>query len=167
MTDRVPGAPGQYKAIVTTTELQKMQAGEEFTIKMTRDDQPQKEGTPYNKASVLPDDLAALICPNVEDPTPADAFRAVAAKKWIVTLDAAMWSGTEAPYTQTVPVDGVLTMDNPHYGVVYSEEHSVRLEEKNAFALVDELVTSDDAVTFICFEEKPVITLMIQMEVNR
>lgn len=75
MTDRVPGAPGQYKAVVTDSELEKMQSGEEFTITLTRDDHPITEGTPYSKAAVLPDSLAAILCPEVEDPTPADALR--------------------------------------------------------------------------------------------
>ena len=77
MKDRVPGAPGQYKAVVTEAELQKMQTGEQFTITMTRDDQPIVEGTPYSKAAVLPDSLAALLCPSIADPSPADAFQAL------------------------------------------------------------------------------------------
>ena len=81
MHDRVPGAPGQYKASVTAAELQKMQAAEAFTITLTRDDQPIAEGTPYNKAAVLPDEVAQAICPEVEDPTPADAFKQLALKK--------------------------------------------------------------------------------------
>lgn len=80
MHDRVPGAPGQYKASVSAEELAKMQAGEQFVITMARDDQPIKEGTPYSKAAVLPDDVAAEICPDVPDPTPADAFRSLAKK---------------------------------------------------------------------------------------
>ena len=77
MNDRVPGAPGQYKAIITPAEQQKMQAGEPFVITMTRDDHPITEGTPYSKAAVLPDDLAAALCPDIPDPTPADALRAL------------------------------------------------------------------------------------------
>ena len=76
MQDRQPGKPGQYKAILTATEFQKMQAGQQFTITMIRDDQPIVEGTPYSKAAVLPDDLANIICPNLDNPTPADALRA-------------------------------------------------------------------------------------------
>lgn len=75
MTDRVPGAPGQYKAVIAVPELQKMQEGTEFTITITRDDQPITVGTPYSKAAVLPDELAERICPEVVDPTPADALR--------------------------------------------------------------------------------------------
>ena len=77
MHDRQPGAPGQYKMDVSSEELQKLLNGEQCTVVMTRDDQPIAEGTPYNKASVLPDDLAALICPDVVDPTLADALRSL------------------------------------------------------------------------------------------
>ena len=80
MTDRIPGAPGQFKAVVTEAELLKMQSGEEFTITMTRDDQPIVEGTPYSKAAVLPDTLAQSLCPEVADPTPADALAALLPK---------------------------------------------------------------------------------------
>ena len=77
MQDRQPGAPGQYKATLTPAEFQKMQAGEQFSITMVRDDQPIVEGTPYSKAAVLPDDLAEVICPDVLNPTPADALAAL------------------------------------------------------------------------------------------
>ena len=81
MHDRVPGAPGQYKASVTAEELQKMQAAEAFTITLTRDDQPIAEGTPYSKAAVLPDEVAQEICPEIEDPAPADAFKQLSRTK--------------------------------------------------------------------------------------
>lgn len=75
MNDRIPGAPGQYKATVTAAEFQKLQAGEQFNIVLVRDDQPIVEGTPYSKAAVLPEALGKVICPDIADPTPADAFR--------------------------------------------------------------------------------------------
>ena len=78
MTDRVPGAPGQYSAVIRSEELEKLQNGESFIITLTRDDQPVTPGTPYSKASVLPDELAAVICPGVEDPAPKDALQALA-----------------------------------------------------------------------------------------
>ena len=167
MQDRQPGAPGQYKAMIAAAELQKMQAGEQFVITMIRDDQPIVEGTPYNKASVLPDELAELICPGVLDPTPADAFRGVAAQKWSVILQASSWQGDAAPYTQTVTVKGILHTDNPHYGVVYAVDQDTRLSQKEAFALVDDLETANGSVTFTFFEEKPQTDLSIQLEVNR
>lgn len=75
MTDRVPGAPGQYIMTVDASVAQNLLIGEPVTVTLKRDDQPRVVGTPYNKASVLPDELAAIICPGVSDPTPADALR--------------------------------------------------------------------------------------------
>ena len=94
MQDRQPGAPGQYKAILSAAEFQKMQAGERFTITMVRDDQPVVEGTPYSKAAVLPDNLAAIICPHVLNPSPADALRALLPRNG------------KAPMTANLPMGG-------------------------------------------------------------
>lgn len=80
MTDRQVSNPGQYKAVVSLAEQESMKAGDAFVITLTRDDKPVTEGTPYNKESVLPDDLAEIICPDVPDPTPADALRALSAQ---------------------------------------------------------------------------------------
>ena len=84
-----------------------------------------------------------------------------------VTATAAGWTGDAAPYTQTIAVDGILETDNPHYGVVYSEDADTRQAEKEAFSLVDDLETADGSITFTCFEDKPEVDLNIQLEVNR
>ena len=55
MTDRVPGAPGQYKAVIAADQQQKLQSGQTFTITLTRDDEPVVEGTPYSKAAIPAD----------------------------------------------------------------------------------------------------------------
>lgn len=94
MTDRQPGAPGQYKMIME---------GKEYTVILTRDDQPLVEGTPYNKASVLPDNLANRICPAVTDPTPADAYSGLAGTAVTSILAAGSWANNQ----QRVPVAGV------------------------------------------------------------
>lgn len=80
MTDRVPGAPGQYILTVSAAEAQKILTGEPVAVTLKRDDQPLVEGTPYNKAAVLPDKLASILCPGALDPTPADAFLGVLKK---------------------------------------------------------------------------------------
>lgn len=77
MKDRVAGAPGQYSAVVSSIEYEKLQSGQPFNITLMRDDKPEVEGTPYSKAAVLPDDLAESLCPDIEDPTPADALKAL------------------------------------------------------------------------------------------
>lgn len=75
MKDRVANRPGQYQAVISPRDYQLMQNGKSFAITLTRDDDPIEEGTPYNKASVLPDSLAAALCPRIANPTPADALR--------------------------------------------------------------------------------------------
>ena len=80
-----------------------------------------------------------------------------------VQLTAAGWSA-EAPYTQTVTLDGILATDQPHYGVVYTAAWEA---EKEAFAVVDDLDTAENSLTFTCYEEKPEADLTIQLEVNR
>ena len=80
-----------------------------------------------------------------------------------VALPASGWSDA-APFTQTVNVEGILSTDQPHYGVVYTENWAA---EKEAFAFIDVLDTVDGAVIFTCIEEKPEADLTIQMEVNR
>jgi hypothetical protein len=80
-----------------------------------------------------------------------------------VTLLASGWSEA-APYTQTVSVESILATDQPHYGVVYTDNWEA---EKEAFSLVDELDTADGSITFTCFAEKPEADLTIQLEVNR
>lgn len=84
-----------------------------------------------------------------------------------VTLTAGGWVGESAPYTQTVAVENILSTDEPHFAVMYSGDQATKQAQKEAFALVDDLDTADGSVTFTCFEEKPEIELLIQMEVNR
>ena len=83
-----------------------------------------------------------------------------------VRLPASGWLGS-APYTQSVPVDGISKNDRPHWGLVRSGDAASKLAQKEAYALVDELDTADGSVTFTCDEEKPNVDLTIQMEVNR
>ena len=81
MKDRIPGAPGRYSASLPSGELDKLQRGDPFSITLIRDDAPVVQGTPYSKAAVLPDDLAAKLCPGIADPSPADAFAALERNK--------------------------------------------------------------------------------------
>lgn len=87
-------------------------------------------------------------------------------KLFSVNLPASGWSAS-APYTQTVSVEGILGTDTPNYGVAYSSNSETALAQKEAFAMVDDLDTTDGSVKFTCFEEKPEVDLTVQLEVNR
>lgn len=84
-----------------------------------------------------------------------------------VRLLASAWQGASAPYTQVVSINGMLDTDHPHYGVVYSDDVATKVAQRDAFALIDDLDSTNGGATFTCFDDKPSIDLTIQMEVNR
>ena len=152
MQDRQPGAPGQYILKITVEEVQKLLNSEECVVVLKRDDQPVIEGTPLNKATFLPDELAAKICPDIEDPTPADALEKLNDRIKIVniTLPASGWIGK----TQTVNVPGVTsdedtchpepTPDPKSHAMYYDcDVHGIeQLDGKMTFTC-DDVPTSD------------------------
>ena len=166
MHDRQPGAPGQYKMTIDAAELQKMLAGEACTVVLTRDDQPIAQGTPYNKASVLPDELAAQICPSVIDPTPADAFRNLLARRTAATLTAAGWAGESAPYTQTVAMD-ILATEMPHVAAILPDDADTADAIQEAFGCINKAESRAGSILFTCLTDKPEVDIPVQIEVVR
>lgn len=169
MRDRIPGAPGQYTMTVAASEAQKILTGEPVTVTIVRNDQPIVEGTPYNKQSVLPDELASKLCPNAVDPTPADALNGLRKKKSQATLLASGWVLSSDVYTQRVLIGDVQGDDNesvkswPVYSGVKSTDEALR----DAAALVTYAKSSAGAVTFTCIEEAPAVDIPVIVEVSR
>lgn len=87
-------------------------------------------------------------------------------KTYTATLTTA-WSGSAAPYTQTVAVPGVLASDAPHVTPVYSTTLATALLQKEAWSKVSKAEAAADSITFTCFEEKPTAAIPIQIEVIR
>lgn len=77
------------------------------------------------------------------------------------------WTGSSAPYTQSVTVNGILATDTPHIMPVYSTTNSTAIAQKTAWTCVSKAVTAANTITFTCFEEKPTTAIPIQIEVNR
>ena len=77
------------------------------------------------------------------------------------------WIGSAAPYTQEVTVSGILASDMPHITPNYSGTLETALQEKEAWSMVSKAETSDGAITFTCFADKPTTAIPIQIEVNR
>lgn len=77
------------------------------------------------------------------------------------------WSGSSAPYTQSISVTGILSTDAPHITPVYSSALETALMEKDAWAMISKAETSNGTVTFTCFEDKPATEIPIQIEVMR
>lgn len=91
--------------------------------------------------------------------------------KATATLTTAGWVGDSAPYYQTVTVSGMLESDNPHIGPVFTIDTSLDTDtaasEREAWGLVNYAYAYADGIVFVCFEEKPPISINVQIEVNR
>ena len=169
MTDRQPGAPGQYILTVSASEAQKILTGEPVTVTLVRDDKPLVDGTPYNKASVLPDDLAAKICPGVDDPTPAEALEGLRSKKISATLSAAGWSESGGQYRQTIPIDIIKGDANetvkswPEYTGEKEKDEAIQESAAN----VTWADTAPGNISFYCLNNIPAVNIPIVVEVSR
>lgn len=142
MTDRQPGAPGQYIMTVDPSVSQKLLTGEPVAVVLKRDDMPIVEGTPYNKASVLPDELAAKICPEYEDPTPADAYGGLLGYSSQAILFSGAWNNKQ----QRVAVPGATATNN----VFVSPEPSAENYEEYTSCGVRCISQTAGYLTFFC-----------------
>lgn len=78
-----------------------------------------------------------------------------------------VWEGITAPYYQLVAIEGILKEDHPHVMPRYTEDLASAISEKEAWAMIDYGMAEDGGIAFICFEDKPVTAIPIQIEVNR
>lgn len=92
--------------------------------------------------------------------------KAIGSRTVFVSLLASGWEGEQAPFTQSVVIEGITKNDRPHWGPVYSDDHETRIAQKEAFAMVDDLETFEGTATFTCFEDKPTVDITVQLEVN-
>lgn len=86
---------------------------------------------------------------------------------YTATLSATAWSGTSAPYTQSVSISGILATDNPHIMPIYSTTIATAIAEKAAWNCVSKAVTAAGVITFTCFEEMPSVSLSLDIELVR
>lgn len=169
MTDRQPGAPGQYILTIDASVAQNILIGLPVPVTLVRDDQPVVEGTPYNKASVLPDSLAARICPTVTDPTPADALYGLSKKKYPATLFAANWVEASGQYTQSILLSEVKGDENESIRCwpVYSGSKATDELIEQECSAVSYAKTGIGTVIFTCLNGIPATDIPIMVEVSR
>jgi hypothetical protein len=169
MTDRQPGAPGQYIMTVDPSVAQNLLIGEPVAVKLTRDDQPIVEGTPYNKASVLPDDLARQLCPKKNDPTPADAFNGLRKKKFPATLYSGAWGESGGQFTQTILISEVTgdEYESVRSWPVYTGNKEEDEKILEACAAVTYANRNNGSVTYVCLNDRPETDISVIVEVSR
>jgi hypothetical protein len=81
------------------------------------------------------------------------------------TLDTT-WQGSEAPYTKTQTVNGLLATDTPIVDVVMSGDFETDEARIEAWGYVYRITTADNAITLYA-TEKPAVELPIQLKVVR
>lgn len=81
------------------------------------------------------------------------------------TLDTT-WTGTEAPFTKTQTVTGILATDTPIVDVVMSGVLATDEARQEAWAGIYRITTADNSVTLYA-TEKPAVELPIQIKVVR
>lgn len=76
------------------------------------------------------------------------------------------WSGSSAPYTKTVSVNGILSTDTPIIDVVMSGTYSTDAARTEAWGYIYRAVTGANSITFYA-TDKPTVNLPIQIRVVR
>jgi len=97
--------------------------------------------------------------------TPADIGAAVNVV-YTATIQAANWSGSEAPFSQSVSVSGILSTDTPIIDVVMSGTYGTDIERSSQWNYVYRAVTGANSITFYA-KTKPTIDLPVQIKVVR
>jgi len=82
-----------------------------------------------------------------------------------VTLDTS-WSGSSAPFSKTVTVNGIQSSDTPIIDVVMSDTYSTDEVRTEAWGYIYRAVTANGSITFYA-TEKPTVSLPIQIKVVR
>ncbi|MEA4805072.1 hypothetical protein [Acetobacterium wieringae] len=111
----------------------------------------------FNAKIVVP--VNALIVE--KDALAADVSSLKAVKTATITTT---WTGSTAPYTQTIAVTGVTANDKPIISPVYSATLATALLEKEAWGMVGKIETGAGNITVTCFEDKPVTAVNIQIK---
>lgn len=86
-----------------------------------------------------------------------------------VTLSKDGWAAEseEAPYTQTVSVEGISYGDRPIADIDMSEVTKSNVKEiQQNWSLIDRFVSSADAVTFYCYGDIPTIDLSVNLGIT-
>lgn len=186
MRDRISQDPN--RRLVTP------ESGTPFYATITRADNPIEDGTPNNKANLLSDETALDIgLSEVSDATVNKALSAIwttlkshisnlvvhltaaertawNAKATTATYTATItttWTGTAAPYTQTVTVSGILAADTPIVDAVLSTTVATARLQLAAWGLVSKISTAANSITITCLDSKPITAIPIQLKVVR
>lgn len=162
MKDRVPTYPGRVKLIPV--------AGQENTYDIVRADEPQQEGTPLNKATLL-DDTTAEKLGLTGDPTVNQALAGILQKPIRAKLTVSGWTAVDGGYTQSVAVAGLLTTDDTRTRVDPVRSESGYQDSDEAFACLQEpgayVGCLQNGYLYCRVVNKPTAAIKLQVTIGR
>jgi hypothetical protein len=82
------------------------------------------------------------------------------------TIQVSSWSGSSAPYSNIVSVNGIQSSDTPIIDVVMSGTFSTDEQRVNAWGYIYRAVTGNNSITFYA-TDKPAINIPVQIKVMR
>ena len=84
------------------------------------------------------------------------------------TIPASGWTGTEAPYTQTITLDGVYESDVPIVDVNLSDESLDVVEVLTAWGSISRIRTTDGSIVVYCHtDDVPTVDIPILLKIIR
>ena len=162
MKDRVPTYPGRVRLIPV--------AGQENTYDIVRADEPQQEGTPINKATLL-DDATAEKLGLTGDPTVNQALAGILQKPIKAKLTVSGWTAVDGGYTQSVAVAGLLTTDDTRTRVDPVRSNSGYQDSDEAFACLQEpgayVGCLQNGYLYCRVVNKPTAAIKLQVTIGR
>ena len=148
MKDRVPTYPN--RVILNPV------AGQNNIYDIVRADEPQQEGTPLNKATLL-DDTTAEKLGLTGDPTVNQALAGILQKPIQATLTVSGWTAVTGGYTQSVAVAGLLFQVMPA-----NDEAFALLQEPGAY-----VGCQQDGYLYCRVVNKPTTAINLQITIGR
>ena len=85
-------------------------------------------------------------------------------REYTATISAA-WSGSAAPYTQTVTVSGITAEDMPEITPEYASVLATAQAQEKAWGQISYADTGVNAITFTCLRYKPAVAIPIKIRV--
>ncbi len=125
---------------------------------------PPSTGAPFILGTNAQGQLVTGLNADKVDGYDANDFATVA--QYSGTLYASDWSGSSAPYSQTVTISGITSNDRPIVDVVMSGTYGTDQQRQEQWAFIYRVVTGTNSITFYA-TDKPTIDIPFVVIVMR
>jgi hypothetical protein len=140
-------------------------AGDYQKVTFKNGEAPAINATNLNHMQTQYDKAKELVDTHKAETASINAIGHVYAAEFTATLSTS-WSGSAAPYTQAVTINGITSAHNPIIDVVMSGTYSTDQQRIEQWGYIYRAVTGTNQITFYA-SEKPTVSLPIRVKVVR